>query len=82
MELKAYDHNCADEVFSVLFMRGLERKDGLKEIPSASLQLVVSALEYIRWDVRDANEREALRKTIGVVEWLRDEQKMREWKRR
>lgn len=82
MELKAYDHNCADEVFSELFTKGLDREDGLKEIPSASLQLVVSALEYIRWDGRNANERDAILKAIGIVERLRDEQKMREWRRR
>lgn len=82
MELKAYDHNCADEVFSELFTKGLDREDGLKEIPSASLQLVVSALEYIRWDLRGGEDRTTILKAVGVVERLRDEQKMREWKRR
>lgn len=81
MELKAYDHNCADEVFSELFCKGLDREDGLKEIPSASLQLVVSALEYIRWDLRGGEDRTAILRSIGVVERLRDEQKLREWKR-
>lgn len=81
MEVKAYDSNSADQVFSELFCKGLDREDGLKEIPSASLQLVVSALEYIRWDLY-GEEREIIKKATAIVEGLRDEQKMREWRRR
>lgn len=81
MELKAYDRNVAEEVFSALFTKGLDREDGLIEIPAASLQLVASALEYLTWDV-SGQDREIIRKARGIVECLRDEQKMREWKRR
>lgn len=81
MELKAYDYHVVDRIFSVLFCNGLSREDGLIEIPCASLQLVVSALEYIRWDLSGA-DRDTITKAISVVERLRDEQKMREWRRR
>lgn len=81
MELKPYDYDVANEVFSALFMKGLDREDGLIEIPAASLQLVVSALEYIRWDCK-GEDREIMKKATGIVEWLRDQQKMREWDRK
>lgn len=80
--IKAYDSDSADAAFSILFASGIDGEDGLKEIPAASLQLVVSALEYILWDVRDRKDREALNRTIGTVEMLRDKQKMREYGRR
>lgn len=81
MELKPYDRKVADEVFSVLFCKGIDREDGLKEIPSASLQVVVSALEYILWDLK-GEDRNTIKRAIGITEWLRDEQKNREFKRR
>lgn len=80
--LKPYDRDVAEDVFSVLF-NGIEysTESGLMEVPSASYQLVVSALESIRWDVHGA-EYDTIKKAIGIVEGLRDRQKMREWKRR
>lgn len=77
MELKPYDYDVADEVFSSLFTKGLDRGDGLIEIPAASLQLVVSALEYIAWDVYGEN-RAIVKTATAIVENLRDAQKRRE----
>ena len=81
IELKPYDKETAYTVFNALFCNGIEREDGLTEIPSASLQLVVSALEYILWDV-SGEDRITIKKAVGITDWLRDQQKMREWERR
>ena len=80
--LRPYDREVSEDVFSVLF-NNIENstEDGLMELPSASYQLVVSALESIRWDVR-GDDRETIRVAICIVEGLRDKQKMREWRRK
>lgn len=82
IELKPYDFHVTDAVFDELFTKGLDREDGLKEIPADSLQLVISALEYILWDVHAKHDRETIKFAISIVEGLRNQQKMREWKRR
>lgn len=81
--LKPYDRDVANNVYSVLFY-GSDKstEDGLMEIPTASYQLVVSALELMLWEVRKPDEREAFKKTIGIVAGLMETQKDREWKRR
>ena len=81
--LKPYDSDVADNVYSVLFY-GSDKstEDGLMEIPAASYQLVVSALELMLWEVGKPDEREAFKKTIGIVAGLMETQKDREWKRR
>ena len=82
IHVKPYDRDAADEVFSVMFYgTNIERPDGLMEIPAASYQLVVSALELIRWDVYGENYK-IIRQAMGIVENLRDVQKRREWERR
>lgn len=83
--LSPFDYDVADKVFSSLFLencRSYERDDGLTEIPAASYQMVVSALELFLWEVKDAEERKSIKQTIGIVQNLRDKQKMREWKRK
>lgn len=81
--LRPYDRDISDDVFSVLFYRDMhERPDGLTEIPAASYQLVISALELMRWEVKPGPEKDALNHAIGLVERLREEQKDREWERR
>ena len=83
VELKPFDRKVADDVYSCLFCHiETETEDGLMEIPSASYQLVVSALESMLWEARDMEEKTALRKAVGLVESYRDRQKMREWHRR
>ena len=82
IELKPYDFHVTDTVFDELFTKGLDREDGLREIPADSLQLVISALEYILWDVHAKHDRETIKFAISIVEGLRNQQKMREWKRR
>lgn len=80
--LRPYDYDCADDVFSILFCKtGNVTEDGLTEIPAASYQLIVSALELMLWEVTGTKNRDALKSTISLVERLRDCQKMREWKR-
>lgn len=83
MDIKPYDRESADMVFAKLFWtREFTTEDGLMEIPAASYQLVVSALELFLWEIKGADERNAIKQAISVVEHLRDAQKMREWKRR
>lgn len=82
LTIKPYDHDVADDVYSVLFYGSdKETEEGLMEIPAASYQIVVSALELMRWEVR-GGDREVLRQATGIVEYLRDRQKNREWKRK
>ena len=80
MTVKPYDYDVADDLFPILFRTNTEREDGLTEIPAASLQMVISALELIRWEVRGADH-EIIKETIGIVSGLRDIQKNRERKR-
>lgn len=80
--LRPYDREVSDDVFSVLFNHiEYSTDDGLMEIPSASYQLVVSALESIRWDV-SGDDRKTIKMAISIIEGLRDRQKMREWSRK
>lgn len=82
IHVKPYDYDVADDVFSVLFYgTDKEQENGMLEIPAASYQLVVSALELIRWDV-DGEDYLTIRKALGIAEGLRDRQKRREWERR
>ena len=79
--LRPYDNGAAESVFNILFNHiDYETEDGLMELPSASYQLVVSALEYILWDLQ-GDSRDTIRKAISIVEGLRDKQSMREWQR-
>lgn len=81
VNLKPYDRDVADDVFSVLFNHiDYETDEGLSEIPSASYQLVVSALEMIRWEVH-GEDYATIKKATGIVAGLRDRQKRREWAR-
>ena len=80
MTVKPYDYDVADALFPILFRTNNEREDGLTEIPAASLQMVVSALELIRWEVR-GGDREIIRQAEGIISGLRDIQKNRERKR-
>lgn len=80
MTVKPYDYDVADDLFPILFITNNNREDGLTEIPAASLQMVISALELIRWEVRGADH-EIIKETIGIVAGLRDIQKNRERKR-
>ena len=80
--LKPYDYDVADDVFSTLFYGSdKETEDGLKEIPAASYQLIVSALDMIRWEVH-GDDYVTLMNTKFLMEKLRDKQKMREWNRK
>ena len=80
MTVKPYDYDVADALFPILFRTNTEREDGLTEIPAASYQMIVSALELIRWEVR-GGDREIIRQAEGIISGLRDIQKNRERKR-
>lgn len=80
IDVKAYDHDVIDNVFDALFRTGNDRPDGLTEIPAASYQLIVSALEYITWELTGP-DRDTIKKARGIVEGLRDKQKRVEWSR-
>lgn len=80
MTVKPYDYDVVDDLFPILFITNNNREDGLTEIPAASLQMVVSALELICWEVRGADH-EIIKETIGIIAGLRDIQKNRERKR-
>lgn len=83
VKLVPYDYDVADEVFNRLFISAgtkEQTEDGLCEIPAASYQLVVSALEYIRWET-GGEWHDTINRAISIAEDLRDWQKMREWKR-
>ncbi len=82
MVVKPYDRDVSDDVFSCLFRTNVSRPDGLTEIPAASIQIVISALELLLWDCNGKDERIAVRKCIGIINRLREEQKDREWNRR
>lgn len=81
VDLKPYDEHVSWQVFSALFCNTQAREDGMTEIPSASLQLVVSGLEYIAWEV-SGEELDTIKGAIRIADRLRDEQKLREWKRK
>lgn len=80
--LRPYDADVAGDVFSVLF-NGIEyeTEEKLMELPSASYQLVISALELIRWDVSGLDN-QIIKNATVIVRDLRDKQKVREWKRK
>ena len=82
MVVKPYDRDAADDVFSCLFCQtGHSTEQGLEEIPAASYQLVVSALELMRWEL-SGTDRETILRATGIVAHLRDMQKSREWNRK
>ena len=81
IELKPYDRKVTDAIFSELFCKGQDREDGLKEIPADSLQLLASGMDYVLWDLT-GEDRLTVKKAIGIIKWLRDQQQMREYKRR
>ena len=76
-----YNDEIAQTIFSKLFRTDIETEQGITEIPADSYQLVVSALDLIRWEL-SGDDREIIKKATEICEWLRDKQKMREWNRR
>lgn len=79
--LRPYDNEVADDVFSVLFYgSSYKTEDGYMEVPADSYQLIVSALDLIRWEVH-GDDYVALMRTKFLIEDLRDKQKRREFKR-
>ena len=92
MLVKPYDRDVVDELTAILLWPELFkdiRGDGLMDIPAATLQLGINILESARYYMSDLTEnldkrreyRESMSKAIGIMENLRDVQKIREWKR-
>lgn len=78
MTVKPYDYDVADDVYSVLFYGSDKSTEaGLMEIPAASYQLIISALELMLWEVR-GQDRDTMRETIATVSMLKERQKERE----
>ena len=69
-----------DKAYVKLFCNSPYEHNGLKECPSSAYQLMVSALEFILWEL-DGEDRETIKQAVGICERLRDEQKRREWNR-
>lgn len=91
MVVKPYDLNVVDELTSVLLWKDMmDRGDGLMDIPAATLQLGINILESAKYYMSDLTEnldkrreyRETIVKAIGIMEHLRDAQKIREWNRK
>ena len=90
MVVKPYDRNVVDELTTVLMWKDMkDRGDGYMDIPAATLQLGINILESAKYYMADLTEdldkrekyRETMRSAIGIMEGLRDVQKIREWKR-
>lgn len=90
MTVKPYDRDVVDELTTILMWKDMkDRGDGYMDIPAATLQLGINILESARYYMADLTEnldkrreyREAMSKAIGILEGLRDAQKIREWKR-
>lgn len=91
MVVKPYDLNVVDDLTSILLWKDMQdRGDGYMDIPAATLQLGINILESAKYYVADltqdlnkrASMREAILKAVGIMENLRDAQKIREWKRK
>lgn len=90
MTVKPYDRDVVDDLTTILLWKDMkDRGDGLMDIPAATLQLGLNILESAKYYMADLTEnldkrreyREAMSKAIGIMEGLRDVQKIREWKR-
>lgn len=78
VQLRPYDDEVADDVFSILFYgSGNETEAGLMEIPAASYQLVISALDLFAWEC-SGDDRITVNKAAAILRTLRDTQKWRE----
>ena len=90
MVVKPYDRDVVDELTTVLMWKDMvDRGDGYMDIPAATIQLGINILESAKYYMSDLTEnldkrreyRESMSKAIGIMENLRDVQKIREWKR-
>lgn len=90
MTVKPYDRNVVDELTTILLWKDMkDRGDGIMDIPAATLQLGINILESAKYYMADLTEdldkrreyREAMLKSIIIMERLRDLQKIRERKR-
>ena len=90
MVVKPYDRNVVEELTTVLLWKDMkDRGDGYMDVPAATLQLGINILESARYYMSDLTEnldkrreyRESMSKAIGIMENLRDVQKIREWTR-
>lgn len=90
MVVKPYNRDVVDELTTILLWKDMQdRGDGYMDIPAATLQLGINILESAKYYMADLTEnldkrekyRETMRSAIGIMEGLRDVQKIREWQR-
>ena len=90
MVVKPYNRDVVDALTTILLWKDMvDRGDGYMDIPAATIQLGINILESAKYYMSDLTEnldkrreyREAMSKAIGIMENLRDVQKIREWKR-
>lgn len=90
MVVKPYDSKVVDDLTSILLWKDMvDRGDGYMDIPAATLQLGINILESAKYYMADLTEdldkrskcRAAMCNAIGIMERLRDVQKIREWNR-
>ena len=88
--VKPYDRAVVEELTTILLWKDMkDRGDGYMDIPAATIQLGINILEGAGYYMADLTEnldkrreyREAMYKAIGIMEALRDVQKIRERKR-
>ena len=91
MVVKPYNRDVVDALTTILMWKDMkDRGDGYMDIPAATLQLGINILEGAKYYMADLTEdldkrskcREAMCKAIGIMEHLRDVQKIREWNRK
>lgn len=91
MVVKPYDSKVVDDLTTILLWKDMkDRGDGYMDIPAATLQLGINILESSKYYVSDLTEdlnkrasmRESILKAVGIMEHLRDAQKIREWNRK
>ncbi len=90
MVVKPYDSKVVDDLTTILLWKDMkDRGDGYMDIPAATLQLGINILESAKYYMADLTEnldkrreyRESMSKAIGIMEDLRDVQKIRERQR-
>lgn len=83
MVVKPYDRKVVEDLTTILLWKDMEsREDGLMEIPAATYQLGINILEAVKWEVT-GEDNKTIKKALGILEHLREEQKWsREWNRK
>ncbi len=91
MVVKPYDSKVVEDLTTILLWKDMvDRGDGYMDVPAATLQLGINILESAKYYMADITDnldkrreyREAMAIAVGIMEHLRDAQKIREWNRK